>query len=189
MNRLSDAIWVTRKCHINAAERLNRLAFFANLLLTLYSIYLVVAALIALKITLPDFEIVSLIGAVLTLAASVFIWGLRFSERSAEFKASYIRLQELHNEATDAESTNNAAALTQCRHSYSDVLRSCENHNSMDFLHLRFELRNSASKTVASLSQYDYFRYFGSILVYAVLKIIASVSPALALYWYVRCAH
>lgn len=186
MSKLSDAIWVTRKCHINAEERLKRQNLMANIALTAYSTYLVVASLVALKFPLQQFELVSLTGAILTLVASVFVWGLRFSERASQFKASYIRLQLLIAEAASAEAKADEPALSSIRHTYADILQSCENHSEIDYLRLRFELRSEQTKTVEDMTPTDYVRYAadrcGRFLVSAILLL----APLAALIWYVR---
>lgn len=186
MSKLSDAIWVTRKCHINAEKRLNQRSLLANLTLTVYSTYLLVASLISLKITLPQFELVSLTGAVLTLTASVFVWGLRFSERAGQFKASYVRLQLLIPEAKAAEERQDAVALASLQRTYSDILQSCENHSEGDYLKLRFALRAAKEKTVEDMTNIDYVQYFGGLVIGFCGNVLLLVGPALAMYWYVR---
>ena len=186
MSKLSDAIWVTRKCHINAEERLNRQSLTANISLTAYSTYLLIASVIAVKVRLSEFELVSLVGAVLTLVASVFVWGLRFSERAAQFKASYIRLRLLLDEAQLAETQNDQHELKRINHSYADILQSCENHSELDYLKLRFELRNSKQKTVEDMTTQDYVRYYAGFASRVLGRIFLLLGPIAALYWYVR---
>lgn len=185
MSKLSDAIWVTRKCHIHAEERLNRRGLIANVVLTAYSTYLVVASLIALKIPLQQFELVSLSGAILVLVASVFVWGLRFSERAGQFKASYIRLHLLLAEAQSAEFQMNEEAIASLRRTYADILQSCENHSKGDYLKLRFELRSTKDKTVESMSPLDYTRYWSGRCTWFLIAAFILFAPAIGLFWYV----
>lgn len=185
MAKLSDSIWVTRKCHINAEQRLIRASLVANITLTAYSTYLVIASVIAMKKTLDNFEIVSLVGSLLVVIASVFVWGLRFSDRASNFKTSYIRMQLLLSECTKAEEANNLEAIDRINRSYADILHGCENHSSADYLKLRFALKDQPQKTIEGMTTLECWGYFGMGLLRALLLIGMIGGPAAALYWYV----
>lgn len=185
MPKLSDSIWVTRKCHINAEQRLMRASLVANITLTAYSTYLVVASIIAMKKTLHHFELVSLIGSLLVVIASVFVWGLRFSDRASQFKTSYIRLQLLLSESLRAEESKDVEALGRINRSYGDILHGCENHATSDYDELRYALRNQKEKTVEEMTTMDCCMYFGKWLLKTISRVVIVGGPALALYWYV----
>jgi len=186
MSKLSDDIWVTRKCHINAEYRLSQASLTANFVLTTYSVYLVIASIIALKAPLKNFEVVSLSGSVLVLTSSVFIWGLRFSERASQFKSSYLRLHLLMADALMAEQSGNADRVEQIRRQYAEVLQSCENHTEADFRKVCFELRRQKEKTVPHFSRLDCCWYALEVLGRSAGRVFLAVAPAIVLFaWYV----
>jgi hypothetical protein len=189
MNKLSDNIWITRKCHINAEKRLNRWSLMANVILTAYSFYLITASVIAIRLTLPRFEVVSLIGSVLLLTASVFTWGLRYPERAAQFKASYVRLYLLVDEAQAAEARNDAPELARLAKTYGDVLLGCENHSQRDYLALRYSMKGSRNTTLESFGLMDYVVYFSGTVLGMLVRVLLLAGPLIGLYWYVRGAQ
>ena len=116
-DRLDRNIWITRKCRINASERLLSNAKFLDFLNVYFSIFTILLSIFSLDTSkfsetminsdkLPLFSLA--ISVVLTISI-VYASSLGYRDRSAALKQNYIALQSLLDRLAviDNEDTTN----------------------------------------------------------------------------------
>ncbi|EKT4539515.1 SLATT domain-containing protein [Pseudomonas putida] len=125
----ADNIWWTRKARIQAEKRLLANAFQAQLLLIWYSFLSAAVSIYYLKASANNFTNVSWVAfSVLILSISGFINGLSYKERANLIKECYESLQDLY-----AQAMKQNANIEQISIRYQEILKTCENHEDIDF--------------------------------------------------------
>ena len=131
---LKNKIWITRKCWINASERLLRFGKFIDFINIYYSLFLIFLSLISISPYAANSKIlsyVSLAGSVGLTISIVYATSLRCKQRSEEFKRNYIALQKLLcilNYAT--------GDISKIENKYHALLSNVENHKNIDYLNV-----------------------------------------------------
>lgn len=125
----ADNIWWTRKARIQAEKRLLANAFQAQLLLIWYSFLSAAVSIYYLKTTASNVANVSWVAfSVLIFSISGFINGLSYKERANLIKECYESLQDLYTKASKKN-----ANLEEISIRYQEILKTCENHEDIDF--------------------------------------------------------
>lgn len=128
---LSDRIWWTRKARIEAEQRLLWMSFHLNLLLFYYSAFSVGTSVYYLKFA-PKSEYINFVWvlfSILIFCIQCFSSGFQLNCRAGLLKECYEALGNLEqkcNKASEGE-------LIQIREDFTLILRSCENHQSLDY--------------------------------------------------------
>lgn len=157
---LSDKIWVTRKSRIYAEQRLQRKAVMSQILMTVYSAFLVCLAIWNFFHPNDQINVALVFSSIAVLVSSIILSSQRYNERSLAMRNCYIRLDELYSKATRAEQDNDNNLLQQIESEYTSTLLNVENHNDYDYLCLRLSLRNNQKTTLPTFTRIDYLRYF-----------------------------
>ena len=134
---LSDKIWTTRKCRINAEKRLYRKHIVGQVLVIEYSSVLVCMTIWNLVHPDDHLNIDLVIGSILVLILSIAISSQKYIERSLSMRSCYLKLDELCSKAMRAEKDNDITLLQQLESEYTSNLLNVENHSDYDYLCLR----------------------------------------------------
>lgn len=126
---MKDNIWFTYKARIKAHERLEWMDFHSQSLLVWYA--LLSAALAVVTTRYPtllgkDTDMLSATLSIGLLAISLSVANRDFRGRAMLMRGNYQELHKLHRSAQSQELTPTELD------SYSDLLRDCENHRSID---------------------------------------------------------
>ena len=93
--KLERNIWITRKCRINASERLLKSAKFVELLNVYYSIFVITLSLISLIEHNDQFSFASIVLSIALTISIVYANATGLRDRSTALKQNYIDLQVL----------------------------------------------------------------------------------------------
>lgn len=175
----SNQIWVTRKARINAAERLKRNDYISQVLLTYYSLFLIIITIVDMENDNMNFEILILILSIMILVLSVFTFSMNYKERSLTLKSAYIKMSKIRREVLKKEANKTSKGtpidLSIEEQKYDDILEFTENHSMCDYIKVMHAVKDNeyyedvnGDFTVASWTKFLFciFRriFFSSIL-------------------------
>ena len=135
--KLEDKIWLTRKCRIEASERLNRYDLISKIILIYYSTFILGISIYGLVFPNSNLSITLTIASLLVLISSLFIASRNFKERSLMFKQCYIKLNQLLHQIKTLK-TENDDYKNKLFYDYIEVLHLTENHSQYDYLKVKF---------------------------------------------------
>lgn len=134
--KLSDRIWLTKKCRMEAESRFNRYDNFSKFLITYYSAFILILSLYDIINTTVEYNISIVSASMLILIVSLIITSMRFKERSLAHKQCYIKLDELQQEI--AKNENDDQIESEVFKKYNDVLNLTENHSEYDYFKVKY---------------------------------------------------
>lgn len=134
--KLSDKIWLTKKCRMEAENRFNRYDFCSKNLITYYSAFILILSLYDFVDAKVEYTFSIVASSLIILILSLIVTSMRFKERALSYKQCYIKLNELQEEAVKAESENNS--LDDIFRKYNDVLNLTENHSEYDYFKVKY---------------------------------------------------
>lgn len=141
VKQLEDNIWITRKCRINAAERLQANENFCRFISIYYSILTTVYTLINMLI-LED-RIVDVFTLIISIATTNFFLYLdtkNYKDKYLEFKENYIELDKLLDKLNEAKLNETKLENYQkIAREYNELLKRVENHKTKDYFKLIIE--------------------------------------------------
>lgn len=179
-NRFSDNIWFTRKARIQSEDRLKKQHFHSQLLLVYYTFLAACISIISIKynhVLGQDTNIIMAIFSIAILVTSLVITTLDFNERSKNFRANYIKLQNIYLRAKAIEKKQED--LTPIQKEYELALSSIENHDKIDDLYARIEAFSTLTSRIPTLKEqrlYKFFkiRYYSFLVIFYTLPFIIS---------------
>lgn len=153
--KLERNIWITRKCRINASERLLSHAKYVEVLNVYYSVFVIILSLVSQ--TERD-GILSLISLALSIALTISIIyanSTGYRERSSALKQNYIDLQLLLDQLSyiDAGDQESVVGISS---KYAELLKSSENHMPIDM----YRLKRSSSDPDMKLPKAERCNYY-----------------------------
>jgi len=142
IDKLESAIWTTRKCRINAEERLLFTNSFVQHINIYYSCLSAAFAIIALWYENKALTMLSAILAPVVAICIVFLNAQRYEQRAEAIKRNYIELQRLlyrvqrlklsaGNE--DKAVQNYLSELQKIQEEYGSLMKDTENHLPVDY--------------------------------------------------------
>ena len=134
--KLERNIWITRKCRINASERLLRSAKFVEFLNVYYSIFVITLSLLSLIEHNDQFSFASIVLSIALTISIVYANTTGLRDRSTALKQNYIDLQVLLDQLFYIEATETEKVLT-VSDKYAELLKLSENHLSIDLYRLK----------------------------------------------------
>ena len=172
---LYNRIWWTRKARIEAEQRLLWISFHANLLLFYYSAFSVGTSVYYFKFA-PQSEYINFIWilfSILIFCVQCFSSGFQLDRRAGLLKECYEALGNLEQKCNNA----NEDELIQIKKDFTLLLRSCENHQSLDYYRAIFnEKWISGGKIDKQLTKGMYLLILTSFLSRRLALIIGSIS-------------
>lgn len=137
----NDKVWKTKKSRINTSERLKYNDFISQLLITYYSLFIIVISIIDISNTKSNFGTLTLILSILILVVSVFVFSMNFKERSLKLQYTYIKMDNLWLEMKKRE--KDGKDISELKLEYSNLLECSENHSECDYLKVLYSVRNN----------------------------------------------
>ena len=131
--KLQDKIWLTRKCRINASERLLRKAVYIESLNVWYSTCIIIMSLISYIRKNNDLSLLSLVLSIGLIVSIVYVNATGLRDRSFALKQNYIDLQLLLLELESDTDTKHE----HIKKKYGELLKSSENHLPIDMYHVK----------------------------------------------------
>jgi len=153
--KLSRNIWITRKCRINASERLLSHAKYIEILNVYYSIFVIILSLISLTKQDDLLSIISLACSIALTISIIYANSAGYRDRSSLLKQNYIELQLLLDQLT-CTNNDDTKQIMNISTKYAELLKASENHILIDLYRLR---ANSADSDIAlsSKEKFDYY--------------------------------
>ena len=140
--KLERNIWITRKCRINASERLLKSAKFVEFLNVYYSIFVITLSLLSLIQHNDQFSFASIVLSIALTISIVYANTTGLRDRSTVLKQNYIDLQVLLDQLFYIEATETEKVLT-VSDKYAELLKLSENHLSIDL----YRVKSTSSDT------------------------------------------
>lgn len=139
-----EKIYLTYKTRMTTEARLRKTALICHILLSWYSLCLIILSLIEIsnRFTIVDSNVVAGGVSVAIFGLSLFIYGERYNERASEFKNCYLKLQYLYE---------SSLSVQQKMKRYAEILEYYENQSDKDYDEMLFDayLRNQKLRNAA----------------------------------------
>lgn len=174
-SKLVNNIWTTRKCRINASERLLRSAKFVEFLNVYYSIFLIILSLFSLIKHNDNFSLVSIILSIILTISIIYANATGLRDRSTALKQNYIDLQILLDQLFLMETPNNQKELLSISEKYAELLKMSENHLSIDF----YKLKSTSSDESLTMNKKEWVEYILFILWYILRRLLLIAIPVI----------
>ena len=143
--KLENNIWITRKCRINASERLLKSAKFVEFLNVYYSIFVITLSLLSLIEKNDHFSFASTVLSIALTISIVYANATGLRDRSLALKNNYIDLQKLLDQLSYIEDTETEKILAISRE-YAELLKSTENHLNIDLYNVKISFSDKNFK-------------------------------------------
>lgn len=153
--KLTRNIWITRKCRINASERLLSHAKYIELLNVYYSIFVIILSLISLTEQDDALSMVSLVCSIALTISIIYANAAGYRERSLSLKQNYIELQLLLDRLSYINDDDSKTVI-DISSQYAELLKSSENHMPIDL----YQLKASGTVSDMPLSKEEKRRYY-----------------------------
>lgn len=153
--KLARNIWITRKCRINASERLLSHAKYIEILNVYYSIFVIILSLISLTKQDNLLSMISLACSIALTISIIYANAAGYRERSFSLKQNYVELQLLLDQLSciDDDDTDNIICVSA---KYAELLKSSENHIPIDM----YQLKVSSTDPDLMLSKVEKRSYY-----------------------------
>lgn len=186
VKQLEDNIWITRKCRINAAERLQANEIFCRFMSIYYSIMTTIYSLINM-LALED-KIVDVFTLIIAIATTNFFFFLdtkNYKDRYLGFKENYIKLGGLLDKIKEKRILGlKIEDYHEISEEYAELQMSVENHKTKDYHKLLLEQKVENRK----LRFKDVILYYGLEILIFFLKCLAFLFPIICgiIYWVIK---
>lgn len=179
LKSLGDKIWITRKCRINLAERLQKNNLFSQLLIIWYSFLLIALTIFDKSSSIfKDSYSLTLILSIGILILSIFIMSMNYSERAIKAQILYAQLDCLFNQVENAAQKDEKTLYNQ----YTNLISLTENHNHNDYLKTQYDLRGMDKikhPNPPALEKIDYVNFYCRQFFFIFAWIFSGVLPLL----------
>ena len=173
-DKLSDDIWVTRKCRIIASERLNENENFCRFISIYYSIMTTILTIINMSsIESKNIDIVILIVSIAVTNFLLYLDTQNYKERYLALKKNYLDLDKLQIKIKSLDKTEDLKIYNEIALEYNNLLREVENHKEYDYIKLALET-TELKKKISWKKKVTYYLKF--IFVW-LIKIIVVLLP------------
>lgn len=139
IDELLRKIWITKKCRIEASERLGNKDGLFQKLSVYYSILIVGLSIWNFQIIDVDLQkkssLIILIASIALSLFSMFVTSKNYRERYFNLKNNYIELGNLYAELNNYKNVSilDENKFLEIYRRYSDLLKYVENHSSYDY--------------------------------------------------------
>ncbi|PEE96967.1 hypothetical protein CON21_30805 [Bacillus thuringiensis] len=191
IEQLSNKMWITRKCRINASERLLKIHRRAQFLINYYTV--VILSLSIWTLYSPPksnhLSFITVIASLFLFAMTIAIDSSNYKDRISSMKNCYIKIDGLEaelnillNDVINKSISNDQVikdTFRNIRKQYSDLLNSVENHSEYD--HLKFLLTQKDK-----VKRFNYVQYYVRKIIYFlgfIFLVLVPFSPIVLLIW------
>lgn len=182
--KLSRNIWITRKCRINASERLLCTAKYVEFINVYYSIVVIAISVLSLSLQESWLSIAGLIGSIALTISIVYVNATGLRERSMALKLNYISLQMLLDRLT-LLADDDVPGVLEIDAEYTELLKTSENHLTIDMYQLRFNAKDDDLKLKRNESVF-WVAYRIWSLIWKILLFVFPIVCAAVLWRWVR---
>lgn len=182
-DKLDRNIWITRKCRINASERLLLHAKYIEILNVYYSIFVIILSLLSLIGQDNLLSIISLVCSIALTISIIYANSAGYRDRASSLKQNYIELQLLLDQLS-CTCDDDTECIMHISTKYAELLKSSENHIPIDLYRLK---ANSNSKDL-ELSSREKCNYYCQCVLGYVWRTVLMLLPIIAavLYFVLR---
>lgn len=179
--KLKRNIWITRKCRINASERLLKTAKYIEFLNVYYSIFVITLSLVSLIEHNDHFSFVSIVFSIALTISIVYANATGLRDRSTALKQNYINLQVLLDQLhyINDDHIEKVMAISD---KYAELLKQSENHLSIDLYRLKITSLDPELK-MGQMEWRDYIIFISWYYLWRVFFIAAPVIVAIVLFF------
>lgn len=128
LKQLSDRIWTTERCHMNAEKRSRFLELYFHIVLALFALSSICISVVGETENVLLSDSILSFASITTLCLSLLIFGFKFGETAANHRSCYLALQKLRASG-EQESRKQEVA-------YIEVLGHYPNHTTGDYMRL-----------------------------------------------------
>ena len=153
--KLNKNIWITRKCRINASERLLSHAKYIEILNVYYSIFVIILSLISLTEQDNLLSIISLVCSIALTISIIYANSAGYRDRSSSLKQNYIELQLLLDQLSSTNDSDTEGIMSIST-KYAELLKASENHIPIDL----YQLKASSTESDFKLSSKEKRSYY-----------------------------
>ncbi|MSA70660.1 SLATT domain-containing protein [Holdemania massiliensis] len=178
-DKLKRNIWITRKCRINASERLLSHAKYIEILNVYYSIFIILISLFSLSKQDNFLSIFSLACSIVLTISIVYANTIGYRERSVALKQNYINLQLLLDQLSYIESGDSKSILI-ISDKYAELLKSSENHSQFDM----YKFQSTCTDAELSMSKTEKILYYSHFSLIWIWKIGLFILPVATVIFY-----
>ncbi|ACB65644.1 conserved hypothetical protein [Burkholderia ambifaria MC40-6] len=166
---LTNRIWFTRKARIQAEKRLLQNDFHSQLMLQIFTAYILVLSIYMLKfhaggISDDAANVTLLVVSVLLFGRTPAVNSRNFKGRAEAFKIMYVKLQLLLDNLADLDWANSIEeaqhAYAEVQQEYARIIADGENHSEIDDAVARWGITQS-SRPLSVLETVSVLFYFG----------------------------
>lgn len=180
--KLEKNIWITRKCRINASERLLKSAKFVEFLNVYYSIFAITLSLLSLIEKNDQFSFASIVLSIALTISIVYANTTGLRDRSLALKNNYIDLQQLLDKLSFIEDTETEKILAiSCK--YAELLKSTENHLNIDLYNVKISSSSDDNFKMKGKEWWEYALFVLWNYMWKFTLIIAPVIGAIYLFF------
>ena len=179
---LSNKVWITRKCRVIAATRLERTNLYWQVLIYYYSLVLLA---FSVWTVLPNksnlyTSFISVISSIVIFSSSLFLNSFNFRDKAQMFKLCYIKLDKINCKLDllkDHENINSELAIEfEALHTaYLEVLSNTDNHSEYDYFRLLLDLNKDKNK----LPLKDKIKYYSYMLLLFAITLMLYLMPVI----------
>ena len=181
ITRLSHKVWITRKCRVIAATRLERTNLYWQVLIYYYSLVLLA---FSVWTVLPNksnlyTSFISVISSIVIFSSSLFLNSFNFRDKAQMFKLCYIKLDKINCKLDLLKDYENISPeLTvenfEALHAaYLEVLSNTDNHSEYDYFRLLLDLNSDGNK----LPLKEKIKYYGHMFLLFAITLMLYLMP------------
>ena len=172
--KLERNIWITRKCRINASERLLRSAKFIEFLNVYYSIFVITLSLFSLIEHNDQFSFASIVLSIALTISIVYANTTGLRDRSTALKQNYIDLQVLLEQLSFIEAAEKEKVLA-ISDKYAELLKLSENHLSIDL----YKAKSTSSDSTLKMNCIERVKYGSLVLWDCLWRLFLIAAPVI----------
>ena len=182
-DKLSRNICITRKCRINASERLLSHAKYIEILNVYYSIFVIILSLLSLTEQDNFLSIISLACSIALTISIIYANSAGYRDRSSSLKQNYIELQLLLDQLSCTRD-DDTECIMSISAKYADLLKASENHIPIDL----YRLKANSTDSTFTLSNVEKCNYYCQLVWEHIWRAGLILLPIIAagLYFFLR---
>lgn len=176
--KLENNIWTTRKCRINASERLLGSAKFIEFLNVYYSIFAIIISLLSFVEHNNKLSLASIVLSIVLTISIVYANTTGLRDRSTALKQNYIDMQILLDRLSCIENGDTKSVM-EISGKYAELLKASENHTSIDLYRVK---NNPANNNKSFVESIKYILYIGWTVLRRGLLLVIPIVGAVYLF-------
>ena len=155
-------VWITRKCRIEASERILKKYKFYKILLVYYSIIIVAYSIWNIQPKnldghITDSSLFLLIASIVFSLFSLYVSTTNLHEKYFNFKTIYIEIDKIYGKLNEIDPSK-SDEFSHIQEQYNNLLLSVDNHEMIDYykviLNSSEEMKSLKQEEIANINKY-----------------------------------